>query len=446
MRPAELLFLAFLVLYQGFLLVPRHRRLFAANYVIFLAGMALAWNLGLEGFRWQTFPALALLLVDVVILMVTFRTLRGRIRTGWVSWLTGSFRLLFAFAGFVIALGCAVLAVAFPLPSVDWTGGLQPSHRLVRFAPEGGRPGLQIRLWYPAAGDLRPQPRPDSQPDSWARVAQKTGLAGFWQSYRERLPSGNIRGGRLAAPKTKYPVVYVALPPGQDAVEFGYLFEDLASRGFVVAAPQPLPEPLSPTPFQWETVTNDLVRPWKDLSLWTQPEADEADPNLRVNTEWLLPGRDALRQLAAEPGDPLFAGLDWSRQALWLWGNATDMTDVELDSLDVRCLIGTGGPVPLSRLAPGELWIQPTPAREVVGQGRWILAVEGLQRADLSDAAYLKPYLVFWGLKSRPDAGNHGLFRQYQAAFLQSSFWNSGTGARFGENVPPVPGMTLIGR
>jgi len=188
-----------------------------------------------------------------------------------------------------------------------------------------------------------------------------------------------------------------------------------------------------------------LIRPWKDLSLWTKPEASEADPKLPIDTEWLMPGRDALRQLAAEPGDPLFAGLDWSRQALWLWGNAENLSKDLVDSLDLRCVVGTGGEAPLNRLAPQELWIQASPQPKVAGQGRWILAVEGLQRADLSDAAYLKPYLVFWKLKSRPDAGNHNLFRQYQAAFLQSSFWSSGTGAHFGENVPSVAGITLTG-
>jgi hypothetical protein len=77
MRYGELLFLGLMAVYHAALLVPRHRRAFAANYLVFLAGMALAWNLSLEGLRWQTVPLLVLLLIDLLVLFPTFKTLRG---------------------------------------------------------------------------------------------------------------------------------------------------------------------------------------------------------------------------------------------------------------------------------------------------------------------------------------------------------------------------------
>ena len=69
-----------------------------------------------------------------------------------------------------------------------------------------------------------------------------------------------------------------------------------------------------------------------------------------------------------------------------------------------------------------------------------------LFRSDLSDSAYLKPYLYFFGLKSAADGAGHGILRQYQAAFFQYALWGSGGDTTFGQTVPEVPGMVLSGK
>jgi len=450
MRYAELVFLALLVLYHAVLLVPRRRRPFAANYLVFLAGMALAWNLGLEGLRWQTLPPLALLLIDLLILFPSFATLRGRVpKPGLVSALLGGLRLLVAALGLTVAIGSALLSVAFPLPRVELTGGNSPAQRIVRFPPAENSPGLELEIWYPATGDLRPQPRQIALPETWQKVRNLGGLPVFWQSYLEHLPTPVIVGHRLANPQTKYPVIQVVLPAGQEPSEFAYLFEDLASRGFVVVAGIPLPAALAPLPsFDWFSAQKEVGRPLGDPMVWLEPEKRRATSVTVPDYQWLSATQAALRQLASEPGDTFYGSLDWTRQGLWVWGPGPSLSAKEMRGLGLRGQIRAGAEPGLEeKVARWELWIGEGKALEATSpEGRWALGVPHLHRADLTDAAYLKPYLVLAGLKSQADAGLHGALRQYQAAFFQFALWENGAGASFGQMVPTIPGIVLSGR
>jgi hypothetical protein len=448
MRLAELAFLVLLVGYHAFLLVPRYRRPFPANYLVFLAGMALAWNLGLEGLRWQTLPPTLLLLIDLAVLFPSFATLRGRLPgPGFWRRLGRGCRTLTASAAFLLAGACALLAVAFPLPRVELTGGLTPSYRVVHFPSAGERPGMELRLWYPASGDLHPLPRAISSPENWRQARINGGLPVFWQSYLGLLPTSLIRGGKLASLGTKYPVVYVALPRGQDAGDFGYLFEDLASRGFVVAAGVPLPAaPAAEAPFSWTATFNELSEPFRNPRLWLEPEATQGQSEGPADYRWVGPAHEALKQLDTQPGDLLFGGVDWDRQGLWVWGYGTPLAAEQSQSLGLRGALHAGGRPPAGhRPASPELWVVGGKSPEKAADGQWFLALPSLHRADLSDSAYLRPALALIGLKAQPDAGLHGALRQYQAAFFQFVFWGSGD-ASFGQTVPEVPGLTLTGR
>lgn len=449
MRYAELVFLALLVVYHLVLLLPRHRRPFTANYLIFLSGLALAWNLGLEGLRWQTLLPTLLLLVDLAVLLPTFATLRGFVpRPGFLLAFLGSLRFLTASAALLTALASVLLAIAFPLPRVELTGGIPPGQRLVRFPPTEGQPGLEVMLWYPASGDSKPQPRPAAESETWQRIRNAGGLPVFWQSYLSHLPTTTIQGGKLAAPKMLYPVVYVVVPAGQEAWDFGYLWEDLASRGFLVAAGRPIPPPAAaPPPFEWSAAWSEISRPFWEPALWLEPEADLDRMGPVPDGLWLKLTQKALEQLAAEPGDLLYSSLDWERQGLWVWGSDSGMSERDISAMGIRAVIRAGAIPGSSRTTGTELWISPAPPQgEPVREGRWTLTVPGLHRADLADAAYLKPYLAFFGLKSQADAGHHGTLRQYQAAFFQHVFWNSGDELTFGQSVPKVSGLELLGR
>ena len=448
MRYAELAFLAFMIAYHMVLLVPRHRRAFPANYLVFLAGMALAWNLGMEGLRWQTLPPTILLLIDLFILFPTFATLRGTPPSpGFLPALGGVFRTFVASVGFLLTVGCTLLAVAFPLPQVALTGGLSPADRVVRFPATSERPAMELRVWYPASGDMRTKARPQAEPEAWKKIAQNGGLPVFWQSYLEHLPSSLIRGGKMAAPNTRYPVVYVALPARQSAEDFGYLFEDLASRGMLVVAGRPLPAPLGPQPvFTWTSALNELWRPFEHTELWFEPESSLAADAGVTDYSWLPHTKEALRQLDSEPGDLLFSTIDWAHQALWVWGSGESLSNTDQKALALRGVIHVGGqPAVGHRPNALELWISAEKAPK--GQkGQWFLNLPRMTRADVADVAYLKPYLAFTGLKSQADAGMHGALRQYQAAFLQFALWGSGSDMTFGQTVPEVPGFVLTGQ
>jgi hypothetical protein len=444
MRYAELTFLVLLVAYHAFLIVPRHRRWFPANYLVFLAGMALAWNLGLEGLRWQTLPPMVLLLIDLFTLFPTFATLRGRPGSGLVAALGAVGRSLVAFVALATALASLVLSVAFPLPHVELTGGLSPAYRVVRFPAQGPRPGLEVQVWYPASGDTRSQPRPGSGPETWQKAERDGGLPSFWQAYLQHLPTSLIRGGKTASPGTRYAVIYAAVPPGQSASDFGYLFEDLASRGFVVAAGGPIPPPLAlKTDFHWEGATADLFRPFQFPDLWFQPELKLARGQA-PDYQWLAATHDALEQLDREPGDPFFGSIDGGKHALWAWGTGDGPSAALKASLGLKGEVLVGGSAGAPATIPELRIVGAAPGAATAN--RWVLSLPALHRADVSDAAYLKPYLAFRGLKAQADAGLHGALRQYQAAFYQSLLWEKAGMATFGTSVPEVRGIVLTGR
>ena len=447
MRYGELLFLGLMAVYHAVLLVPRHRRVFAANYLVFLAGMALAWNLALEGLRWQTLPPALLLLIDLLVLFPTLRTLRGVFpRPGFWSGFRRFLRFLTASAAFLWAVASAALSLAFPLPRVELTGELPPAERVVDVAATADRPALRLLLWYPAGGNKLPQPRPDSDATAWQRARLAGGPPAFWQSYLAHLPSSRIQGGALASQGVRYPVVYVSVPRGQNPDDFGYLFEDLASRGFVVAAVRPLPAPIpQPPAFTWKGAWTELTLPLGTWTLWLEPDRSETKP-AAPDFRWLDASAAIVKQLDAEPGDLLFGAVDREHQGLWSWGQGAAVSETERQTLGLKGLVYAGGLPPAGHRASGlELWIgaDPVPAP---APGQWFLTQPSLFRADLSDAAYLKPYLAFFGLKSSADAGGHGAIRQYLAAFYQFALWGPQGDTAFGATVPAVPGLKLTGR
>lgn len=444
MRYGELLFLGLMAVYHAALLVPRHRRVFAANYLVFLAGMALAWNLSLEGLRWQTIPPLVLLLIDLLVLFPTFKTLRGKFPgTSFWSGVKRFFRFLTASVAFLWALGSAVLSVAFPLPRVELTGGLPTAERVVDVA-RAGHPASRLLVWYPASGNRLPSPRPDSDAAAWRRTELAGGLPAFWSSYLAHLPSSRIQGGAMASPGVRYPVIYAALPRGQNPDDFGYLFEDLASRGFIVAAAAPIPPPLPPQPaFTWTGTLKEWSRPFRNWTLWLEPDRTESQP-AAADFGRSEAAYDLLKQLDAAPGDTLFGAVDWNHAGLWVWGMGL-VPENTRQTLGARGVAYAGAAPIGHRPTALELWIASDPVPSIQA-GQWVLTQPQWHRADLSDAAYLKPYLAFFGLKSSADAGNHGAVRQYLAAFYQFALWGPQGDTGFGATVPTVPGLKLSGR
>lgn len=447
MRIAELLFLCLLVLYHAFLLVPRYRRPFALNYLVFLSGLALAISLGLEGLRWQMVPAILLLLVDLLVLFPTFSTLRGRLPTpGLGSRLGGVLRSVVASLAFLFAFASVGLTVMFPLPQVAMSGGLPVGFRQVHFPSAAPLThGIEVLLWYPASGDPAPQSPVPSHSSSWQQRTAQGGLPELWQAYQALLPSSLVKGGRLAKTDHRYPVVVVSVPSGEDPADFSWLLQDLASRGFVVAGVRtPLPvSASSEVPLSLTETT--LLSPFREPSQWLEPE--QALSRAAGGTDVLLSYlREVLTQLDQEPGDLLYQALDLKRMGLLAWKGQPNGAPTAEDWQGVLSAVWLGDLPrgPRTSQKP-ELWVTAEPAAtdSPLDSQRWILQWDQLKRADISDAAYLRPYLAFFGLKSQADGSTHALLREYLAAFFQYTLWG-GDGSLFTAGAPPVSGVRLL--
>jgi hypothetical protein len=92
-----------------------------------------------------------------------------------------------------------------------------------------------------------------------------------------------------------------------------------------------------------------------------------------------------------------------------------------------------------------ELWVtgEPAASDSALDAHRWVLLFNQLHRADLADAAYLKPYLAFFGLKSQPEGLNNSLAREYLAAFFQFALWGGDASLLEATN-SPVAGVRLL--
>jgi hypothetical protein len=92
-----------------------------------------------------------------------------------------------------------------------------------------------------------------------------------------------------------------------------------------------------------------------------------------------------------------------------------------------------------------ELWVtgQASATDSVLDKSRWVLLLQSLHRADLTDAAYTKPFLAFFGLKSQADGRLHSIVREYLAAFFQFTLWG-GDGTLLDAANAPVPGVRLL--
>jgi hypothetical protein len=186
-----------------------------------------------------------------------------------------------------------------------------------------------------------------------------------------------------------------------------------------------------------------LTVPLRDWTRWLEPDRKEGQP-AAADYRWIEPAAGLMKQLDTEPGDLLFGAVDWGHQGLWAWGTGT-LPEAVRGGLGLKASVYAGTPPAGHQPSGLELWLTAgmTPAAR---PGEWFLSQPSLHRADVSDAAYLKPYLAFFGLKSSADAGNHGAMRQYLAAFYQFALWGPQGDTGFGATVPAVPGLKLSGR
>ena len=436
MRLWESIFLLLLVFYHLALLVGRSRRPLVLNWLAPLAALAAILCLAIEGLRWTDLPPLALLLGDLLWLMVSFRRLRGRpARRGFWSAVRNTTRFLLASFFFLFALASACLLLIFPLPANPSPGGYPVALRDLQL--EGS--GQALWLWYPAGGSSAPAPRPLQTEAAWDFLYENGGPLPVLDSQWALLPASSpallIEGGRLANPDRRFPLVVFVPPLGRQPWEYEYLLEDLASQGFVVASlGQPLKALPNPPNFFQQLLE---LRQGLALNSWIhREELGKTAPSGPVLSQ-ALAVKDFVLRLNDSPSDIFYHGLSPKLLALWNLGSAP---------LKVSELKASGFSAVVTPLVQGlnrSLQVlqmpyynqhHPVPA--------WTLELKGLHPEDLSDMAFLKPYLVFFHLKGFLSAQPQLLARAYVGAFFSHVLYGTDTDI-FSKRSPKVPGALL---
>ncbi len=451
MRFWETAFLLSLLAYHLALLAPRRRRALAWNWLAPLAGLLALISAQFEGLRWTTMPAWVMVILDILVLMFSFRTLKGRPqRKGFWKALRSTVRLVVVSVALVAVLAIVSLSFWFPLPVNSWSGpfnsalrieslptGLSGDSKLGDAKPGDSKP-TNLLLWYPASGNLSPGIRPLQTRAAWVTLQERGGPPPFLDSHWALLPSGNpthfIQGGKLARQASQFPVVLLIPPQGTPAWEYEYVAEDFASQGFVVASlSAPLKDPAPKTVFQdlAAFVRSFAWGPTFWNSFWYL-EQQQAKALNRPVTEQAEQLKTVLTQMAETPGSFLYQGVDLTKIALWNAGatplDCTPLAAQGFKVLITPCARQTGSMTILQVPYSGESFAPGT------GPSVWTLKIRGLHPADLTDMAFLKPYLAFWNLKGRFDAHPQLLFRAYAGTFFMKAFYSPGR--KFTEDLP----------
>ncbi|NNM54428.1 MAG: hypothetical protein HKM05_06870 [Spirochaetales bacterium] len=448
MRLWETAFLLSLLVYHLALLAPRRRRAPAWNWLAPLAGLLALVSAVVEGLRWTDLPAWGLLILDILVLMFTFKTLNGKAqRKGFWFGLRATLRYLFVVASLITVLAIISLSFWFPLPANSWSGPFNTALRIETLPQPHSGPSAQnqVLIWYPAAGSYTPGIRPLQTRATWITLQEKGGPPPFLDSHWALLPAGQpphfIQGGKLAGQESQYPVLLLIPPQKTFAWEYEYLAEDLASQGFVVAALTP---PLSS--FANKTVFQDFaafIRSfawsptfWNSFWYLEQQQSQALNRNVVAEAGNL---KTLLTKMDETPGNLLFHGLDLSKVALWNLG-APPLDASPLAAQGFKVLV-----TPCARRTSNMTILQVPYSGETFSPGSgpavWSLKIRGLHPADLTDMAFLKPYLAFWNLKGRFDAHPQLLFRAYTGDFLMRAFYP--TGRSFTEGLPLMDEVTV---
>jgi hypothetical protein len=436
MRLWESIFLLLLVFYHLALLVRRSRRPLVLNWLAPLAALAAILSLAIEGLRWTDLPPLALLLGDLLWLMISFRRLRGRpARRGFWLALRNSTRFLLASFSFLFALASACLLLIFPLPANPSPGGYPVALRDLEL--DGS--GQTLWLWYPAGGSSTPVQRPLQTEAAWDYLYKNGGPLPVLDSQWALLPAGTppllIEGGRLANPDRRFPLVVFVPPLGRQPWEYEYLLEDLASQGFVVAS---LGQPLNSSPSTPNFFQQLLgLQHGFAMSSWIhREELGKTATSGPVLTQALATKALVLR-LNDSPSDIFYHGLATNLLALWNLGS-TPLKTSELKTSGFSAVV-----TPLVQGLNRSLQVLQIPySNQHHPVSSWTLEITGLHPEDLSDMAFLKPYLVFFHLKGFLSAQPQLLARAYVGAFFSHVLYGTDTDI-FSKRSPKVPGALL---
>jgi dienelactone hydrolase len=290
------------------------------------------------------------------------------------------------------------------------------------FAADGSKRALLVRLWYPTPHNENCQPAPYTSPAVWSYFSQLAGLLAPEVRTNSCLDAPVSEG--------RHPVVVFTHGYTGTFTDYTYLFEDLASRGYLVAAVDHTYEATA-VEFPDGRFVESVFGSHLAEKTWRR---DEQSLSLAVSVR-LKDLRfivDELVRLNGEPGSPFAGRLDLDKVALagHSLGALTALLSVQQEArfkagvlLDPTLSVGSASmtETPVLVLAMGrEQWSDEECRLWSDLQGpRFAVNLKGAEHVTPSDAVWLAKGAIKTGTMG-PEKTIEAL-RDYVAAFLDVS-------------------------
>jgi predicted dienelactone hydrolase len=233
-----LLLLSLLLILVNIFLLNKNRRLMIISSLISV--LSLLCHLVIEGGRIQMFPAY---LITFILLLISLRHLYFPVkeRTRPSSLARRILRYSGIFLTFLLLILVAIPPTLFPVFKLPETAGSMGVGTATLFFRDSSRVDLfsdkvnsfreiSVRVWYPASSDAPGRAVPYMQADEARYMSEHLNLPPFILSHYKRVKT---QSHPLAIPmEGSFPLVLYS--PSGDMVQNTGLFQDLASKGYVV--------------------------------------------------------------------------------------------------------------------------------------------------------------------------------------------------------------------
>jgi dienelactone hydrolase len=205
---------------------------------------AIFIHLGVEGYRWQMLPMYAFSFLDGF--YSTYRLVTG-MKFPETSLRVSTFRTILALFLLVLLF---LLPLLLPVPTTPTPTGpyqvgtitrmLIDDQRFEIYSDKMDQPRrLMVQFWYPAAADS------DSKLASWMddvdvmgpAISGYLGLPSFFLDHLEFSKSHAYKGAQISNAEVRYPVLLFSHGWNGFRAQNTYQFEELASHGYIVVAP-----------------------------------------------------------------------------------------------------------------------------------------------------------------------------------------------------------------
>jgi predicted dienelactone hydrolase len=243
MRPLEIISLSVLAVTLVTIPITWSKRPRWLRFLPAFPAIALIFQVLIEGYRWQMIPAYAL---SVIVLLAGLPTMiKGQPPAEKSRRGSRTLAVIGAFVGLAIIWLTAELCLqvpsfAMPIPSGQYDVGtrtflLVDESRIDNESPtHNGYRTMSIQTWYPA--ELTGEEERSTYISKDIRIAmeQFDGMPAWYNGYLDRIRTHAYWNASIADATEPFPVILYS--PSGNASLHKILFEELASRGYVVVS------------------------------------------------------------------------------------------------------------------------------------------------------------------------------------------------------------------